>query len=77
MGKLGHNLMANNAEQSLSSFNPQQQKQLQRLLAYLIQVGSPDKTVDWLDIYPQLQLLGFDEETLKGINAALKAAAIL
>ncbi|MCG8366939.1 MAG: hypothetical protein MJA27_26850 [Pseudanabaenales cyanobacterium] len=72
LGKLGHNLMAGNVEQSLSSFNPQQQKQLQRLLAYLIQVGNPDKTVDWSEIYPQLQPIGFDEETLQGINAALK-----
>ena len=72
LGKLGHNLMVGNGEQSLSSFNPQQQKQLQRLLAYLIQVGNPDKTVDWSEIYPQLQPIGFDEETLQGINAALK-----
>ncbi len=73
LGKLGRNLAASNNEQSLSSFTPQQQKQLQSLLAYLIQVGNPDKTVDWADIYPQLQPIGFDEETLEGINLALKA----
>lgn len=73
LGKLGHNLPSGNAEQSLSSFAPQQRKQFQRLLAYLIQVGNPDKPVDWSETYLQLQSLGFDEETLQGISSALKA----
>ena len=73
LGKLGHNLPPGNSEQSLTSFAPQQRKQFQRLLAYLIQVGNPDQPVNWSETYPQLQSLGFDEETLQGINSALKA----
>jgi hypothetical protein len=50
---------------------PQQQSKLQRLLAYVIQVGSSEKP-DWDKLYPQLQTLGFEESTLLGIRSALK-----
>jgi hypothetical protein len=50
---------------------PQQQSKLQRLMAYLIQVGSVEQP-DWEKIYPQLQTLGFEESTLLGIRSALK-----
>lgn len=54
------------------SFNPQQQSRMQRLLAYLIQVGNPEKTPEWDTVYPQLQAIGLDEPTLLGIRSALK-----
>ncbi|MBD2069921.1 hypothetical protein H6F93_20780 [Leptolyngbya sp. FACHB-671] len=50
---------------------PQQQSKLQRLLAYVIQVGSSEKP-NWDKLYPQLQTLGFEESTLLGIRSALK-----
>jgi hypothetical protein len=50
----------------------QQQMKLQRLLAYLIQVGDPDKPVDWDALYPQLQNLGLSEPMLLGVRSALK-----
>jgi diphthamide synthase (EF-2-diphthine--ammonia ligase) len=55
-----------------TALNPQQERKLQRLLAYVIQVGNPDGTVEWNAICPQLQTLGFDDVTLAGIRAALK-----
>ncbi len=48
----------------------QQERKLQRLLAYMIQAGEPD--ANWEVLAPQLQRLGFEEETLLGIKAALK-----
>jgi hypothetical protein len=57
---------------SAANFTPQQQSKMQRLLAYLIQVGDPDRAVDWNRIHPQLQTLGLDETTLLGIRSALK-----
>lgn len=51
---------------------PKQQSKLQRLLAYVIQVGEPGKTVNWEEILPQLQAMGIDETTLLGIKSALK-----
>ncbi|MBD2055554.1 hypothetical protein H6F88_05880 [Oculatella sp. FACHB-28] len=50
---------------------PQQQSKLQRLMAYLIQVGSVEQP-NWEKLYPQLQTLGFEESTLLGIRSALK-----
>jgi len=51
---------------------PQQQSKLQRLLAYVIQAGSPDAKVVWDDVLPQLRNLGYEEEMLLGIRSALK-----
>lgn len=53
-------------------FTPQQQRKMQRLLAYLIQVGNPDDATEWGHLEPQLRSLGFDELTLAGVRAALK-----
>jgi hypothetical protein len=52
--------------------NPQQERKLQRLLAYMVQVGNPEAPMDWDTLCPQLQGLGFEEDTLMGIRAALK-----
>ncbi len=51
---------------------PKQESKLQRLLAYVIQVGDPDQPVDWEVIAPQLQALGMNESMLLGIKSALK-----
>ncbi|WOB44692.1 hypothetical protein HNI00_17200 [Thermoleptolyngbya oregonensis NK1-22] len=51
---------------------PQQQSKLQRLLAYVIQAGSPDSKVVWEDVLPQLRGLGYEEDMLLGIRSALK-----
>lgn len=55
-----------------TALSPQQERKLQRLLAYIIQIGNPDRPIDWDALYPQLQLLGFEESLLLGIRAALK-----
>jgi hypothetical protein len=54
------------------NFTPQQQRKMQRLLAYLLQVGNPDRPVDWEAIAPQLSAIGLDESTLLGVRSALK-----
>lgn len=54
------------------ALNPQQERKLQRLLAYMIQVGNPDCPLGWDLLCPQLQMLGFDQGMVAGIKAALK-----
>jgi hypothetical protein len=53
-----------------SMMTEQQERKLQRLLAYMIQAGEPD--ANWDVLAPQLQRLGFEEGTLLGIRSALK-----
>lgn len=55
-----------------ATLSPQQERKLQRLLAYMIQVGNPDRQINWDTLQPQLQMLGFDEAVLNGVRAALK-----
>lgn len=62
----------NSSRQAQGKLSPQQQRKLERLLAYLIQVGCSDGLTDWDTLYPQLQTLNLDELTLQGIRAALK-----
>ncbi|MBW4466271.1 MAG: hypothetical protein KME07_12660 [Pegethrix bostrychoides GSE-TBD4-15B] len=69
--KILDNLNQSNAEQAVPALTPQQERKLQRLLAYIIQVGNPNG-VNWDILAPQLQTLAFSEETLGGIRAALK-----
>jgi hypothetical protein len=52
--------------------SPVQERKLQRLLAYVIQAGHPHNRVEWDALYPQLQSLGFEDDMLIGIRAALK-----
>ena len=59
----------------LSVMTEQQGRKLQRLLAYMIQAGEPD--AKWEVLAPQLQRLGFEEEMLLGIKAALKVTQSL
>lgn len=73
--KILHNLEQSKSDPEATqatALNPQQERRLQRLLAYMIQVGHPDQTVEWEALMPQLQALGFQEDTLAGIRAALK-----
>ncbi|MBE9116891.1 hypothetical protein IQ249_13370 [Lusitaniella coriacea LEGE 07157] len=49
-----------------------QQRKLQRLLAYMIQVGEPGQTVCWEEICPQLQEMDLEETWLQGIRSAIK-----
>ncbi len=60
------------SETTYAQMTPKQQSKLQRLLAYLIQVGDPDNKVNWDTLYPQLKTLNFDEDLLNGIKSALK-----
>ncbi len=57
---------------SIIQFTTHQQSTLQRLLAYLIQVGSPGQPIIWEQLQPQLEAIGFDEPTLLGVRSALK-----
>lgn len=61
-------LVSTNAAQ----FTPSQQSKMQRLLAYLLQVGNPGQRLDWETVAPQLQAIGLDETTLLGVRSALK-----
>jgi len=60
------------SETTYAQMTLKQQSKLQRLLAYLIQVGDPDNKVNWDTLYPQLKILNLDEDLLKGIKSALK-----
>ena len=70
--KLQQGELAIDAQAAEPTLNPQQERKLQRLLAYIVQVGDPNKPVDWEYLHPQLQSLGFAEEMLLGIKAAAK-----
>lgn len=74
ISNLNANQAANGARLNLaeSRFTPQQQNRIQRLLAYLIQVGNPTEATNWEHLQPQLQAMGFDESTLLGVRSALK-----
>lgn len=72
-----NNLNKGNAAPLLTDFSqpqltPQQQRKLQRLYAYLLQVAESEVRVSWDIRYKQLQGLGLDEPMLLGIRAALK-----
>jgi hypothetical protein len=70
--KILQNLSHSNSSLAQSpALTPQQERKLQRLLAYMVQVGNPD-TTDWETLGPQLQTLGFAPDRLAGIRAALK-----
>lgn len=60
------------ASLNLAQFTTHQQITLQRLLAYIIQVGNPDQPTVWEKLQPQLEAIGFDELTLLGVRSALK-----
>ncbi len=55
-----------------ASIPSEQETKYQRILAYVIQMSDPDRSTDWEEIYPQLQLLGLEESMLLGIKSALK-----
>lgn len=71
-----YNLSKNASDVKVSKvtppMTPKQESKLQRLLAYVIQVGCPDELVNWEVIAPQLQALGMNESMLLGIKSALK-----
>lgn len=72
-GRILHNLdNATTCRTIHSALTPHEERKLQRLLAYMIQVGNPDQPINWSTIQPQLQVLGCDEEMLSGIRVALK-----
>jgi hypothetical protein len=69
---LGHS-QSNGVEQSSIATMPlHQQGKLQRLLAYVIQAGSPNASEQWSLFHPELKAMGFDDDMLMGIKAALK-----
>ncbi|NEQ37062.1 MAG: hypothetical protein F6K40_12560 [Okeania sp. SIO3I5] len=56
----------------IENMTTKQQGKLQRLIAYVIQAGDPDREVKWEEIYPNLQQLGLHEEILQGIRSAVR-----
>jgi len=56
----------------IQNMTTKQQGKLQRLIAYVIQAGDPNREVKWEEIYPNLQQLGLDEEILPGIRSAVR-----
>lgn len=79
--KILYNLNKNAFNQEESKITPpmtpKQERKLQRLLAYVIQVGSTEQVVNWEGIAPQLQTLGLNQEMLLGIKSALKVPQCL
>ncbi len=72
VGNLGNCTSDYDVFPNAAEFTTHQQITLQRLLAYLIQVGSPDQPMVWEKLQPQLEAIGFDEPTLLGVRSALK-----
>ncbi|HEY9744282.1 MAG TPA: hypothetical protein V6C90_27640 [Coleofasciculaceae cyanobacterium] len=72
ISKLNKNASDTNVSKITPPITPKQESKLQRLLAYVIQVGCPDEPVNWEAIAPQLQALGMNESMLLGIRSALK-----
>jgi hypothetical protein len=72
ISKLNKNASDTNVSKITPPITPKQESKLQRLLAYVIQVGCPDEPVNWEAIAPQLQELGMNESMLLGIRSALK-----
>ena len=70
--KLNKNASDTEVSKITPPITPKQESKLQRLLAYVIQVGDPDQPVHWEAIAPQLQALGMNESMLLGIKSALK-----
>ena len=66
------NSEANSPGSQTAHFTPQQTRQLQRLLAYVVRVGYPDQNVNWSEVQPHLQVLGFDAAMMQGIQSAAK-----
>lgn len=60
------------AQSSYMAMNGQQQSKLQRLLAYVIQIGDEHQGYEWEQLQPQLIAFGFDEGLVAGIRSALK-----
>ena len=61
-----------NAAPELTALTPKQEMKLQRLLAYVIQVGDPHQPIDWETLQPQLESLGFSESMLLGMKSAAR-----
>jgi hypothetical protein len=72
ISNLGHGTSDYSPSPDTAQFTTHQQITLQRLLAYLIQVGSPGQPTIWEQLQPQLEAIGFDELTLLGVQSALK-----
>ncbi|WP_197985514.1 hypothetical protein [Leptolyngbya sp. Cla-17] len=72
VGNLGSGTSEYSESIDTAQFTTHQQITLQRLLAYLIQVGSPAQPTAWEKLQPQLEAIGFDESTLLGVRSALK-----
>lgn len=66
--RLFHDTSQNNND----LMNSSQQRQLARLLAYLIQIGDPEGQVNWHDIEVQLTSLNLEPSILADVKAALK-----
>lgn len=66
------NSETNSPASQTAHFTPQQTRQLQRLLAYVVRAGYPDQNVNWAEVQPHLQVLGFDEMMQRGIQSAAK-----
>jgi hypothetical protein len=72
--KILQNLQGSSASSTQTvpqALTAQQERKLQRLLAYMIQVGNPEG-LNWDSLYLQLKSLGYAEDTLAGIRSALK-----
>lgn len=55
-----------------TTLTPKQEMKLQRLLAYMVQVGDPKQPIDWDALQPQLESLGFSESMLLGMKSAAR-----
>ena len=57
---------------SLPNFSQQQQRKLQRFMAYVIQIGNHEPPLTWDVLGLHLERLGFNEPMILGIRSAMK-----
>ena len=69
--KLGDGVTPSDNSQA-SMLTTQQTRQLQRLMAHIVQSSSSDADKDWPMLQTGLRGLGFDDETIAGIRSAAK-----
>ncbi len=67
-----HNTLNGSSVDNHQTISDSQQIQLARLLAYLIQIGDPNRHVPWQEIEVQLTSLNLDPSILVSVKSALK-----
>lgn len=67
-----HGTQGKSKELTYAQMTGSQQSKVHRLLAHVIQAGSPDTAQSWDEVYPHLAEMGLDATMLLGIQSAMK-----